>query len=242
MQIIQEPVYYQITRALREYCKQEGLQSGDRFLTERQVSERFGVSRTTANKAISALIADGFLESRRGVGTFYLGRKLSLELSQLVSFTAKAEAVQLNPQTKVHFFCQATEAHKSLFLKQDQLSHQKFIYVERIRFLDDTPVILERRLISCRVLPQLSQVDMENSFYAYLKQQGLYSRIKSTQVLKAAVLEEKEAALLQKKPGFPALLIRAKARMEEKELVWKEHTLYRGDYFEIRNKCSLGGI
>jgi DNA-binding GntR family transcriptional regulator len=43
---------------------------GERLLTERQICERFGVSRATANKALSNLVSEGVLEFRKGVGTF----------------------------------------------------------------------------------------------------------------------------------------------------------------------------
>ena len=44
--------------------------SCDQFLTEREVAEKFQVSRATANKSLASLVSEGFLEFRKGVGTF----------------------------------------------------------------------------------------------------------------------------------------------------------------------------
>ncbi|MFN9913156.1 MAG: GntR family transcriptional regulator, partial [Pirellulaceae bacterium] len=54
----------------------------DRFLTEREIADRFGVSRPTANKALASLVSEGLLEFRRGVGTFV--QRLRAKLAQLV--------------------------------------------------------------------------------------------------------------------------------------------------------------
>src|SRR6056297_236822 len=101
--IARDPVYKQVTQTLLELIRSE-FSIGDQFLTERQVSERFGISRTTANKALSNLVIDGVLEFRKGVGTFVSRPKPSVNLRQLVSFTEKARAAGLRPKTTVRSF------------------------------------------------------------------------------------------------------------------------------------------
>jgi DNA-binding GntR family transcriptional regulator len=54
--LVKDPVYLQLNRALRELILNGEIAVGDRFPTERQVSTDFGVSRPTANKAISSLV------------------------------------------------------------------------------------------------------------------------------------------------------------------------------------------
>ena len=56
--LIRDPVYLQLNRLLRERLRPDRVRVGDRFLTERQVSEQFGVSRATANKALANLVAE----------------------------------------------------------------------------------------------------------------------------------------------------------------------------------------
>ena len=65
-QLVRDPIYHQLNQALRELISSADFAAGDRFLTERQVSERFRVSRATANKALSNLVAEGVLEVRSG--------------------------------------------------------------------------------------------------------------------------------------------------------------------------------
>ena len=77
-QIIRTPIYQQLNEMLRGLIRATEFKAGDQFLTERQVSDRFGVSRATANKALSNLVSEGLLEFQKGVGTFVRGRGAGL--------------------------------------------------------------------------------------------------------------------------------------------------------------------
>ena len=68
-QLVRSPVYQQLNQRLRSSLAGE-YRSGDQFLTEREVAEKFQVSRATANKSLASLVSEGFLEFRKGVGTF----------------------------------------------------------------------------------------------------------------------------------------------------------------------------
>ncbi|MEQ7124117.1 GntR family transcriptional regulator [Actinopolymorpha sp. B11F2] len=68
------PLYEQVTQALAENLSNNAYTPGSRFLTEREVCERFGVSTTTAVRALNALVGDGLLVRRQGSGTFVADR------------------------------------------------------------------------------------------------------------------------------------------------------------------------
>ncbi|MEQ7123536.1 GntR family transcriptional regulator [Actinopolymorpha sp. B11F2] len=68
------PLYEQVRRALRAAIEQSGHAPGTPFVTEREVCRRFGVSSTTAVRALNELVAEGVLVRRQGVGTFIAER------------------------------------------------------------------------------------------------------------------------------------------------------------------------
>jgi GntR family transcriptional regulator, arabinose operon transcriptional repressor len=69
------PLYEQVTQALaQDLSSDDTYTPGSRFLTEREVCERFSVSTTTAVRALNALVADGLLVRRQGSGTFVADR------------------------------------------------------------------------------------------------------------------------------------------------------------------------
>src|SRR6478672_10049530 len=99
--LVKEPIYQQLNCQLRTLITSGEYADGSQFLTERQICERFGISRATANKALSNLVSEGLLEFRKGIGTFVRGRALDYNLKALVSFTDKAVAAGKRPTTEV---------------------------------------------------------------------------------------------------------------------------------------------
>ena len=91
----------QLIERLRTLIRERQFAPGAKFLTEREVAERFKTSRPTANKALSSLVAEGLLEFRQGAGTFVRESVLDYDLQRLVSFTDKARSVGKTPGTEV---------------------------------------------------------------------------------------------------------------------------------------------
>lgn len=60
----------QVQRDLRRHVEGGHFAPGSRIPSEHVLAEHYGVSRTTIRSAIAALAQDGYLESRRGAGTF----------------------------------------------------------------------------------------------------------------------------------------------------------------------------
>ena len=77
--LVKEPIYQQLNGQLRLLIGSKECPLGSQFPTERQICERYGVSRATANKALSNLVSEGLLEFRKGVGTFVRGRSAGLQ-------------------------------------------------------------------------------------------------------------------------------------------------------------------
>ncbi len=60
----------QAAHQIKELIKSGELRKGDRLPSERELSERLGVSRTVVREAIKMLRASGYVKVRMGVGTF----------------------------------------------------------------------------------------------------------------------------------------------------------------------------
>ncbi|MEU9619468.1 MULTISPECIES: GntR family transcriptional regulator [unclassified Streptomyces] len=64
------PKYQRIKDELRAEVARDEYEAGAPFITQNQLRERFGVSSTTAVRALNDLVAEGLLVRRRGLGTF----------------------------------------------------------------------------------------------------------------------------------------------------------------------------
>jgi GntR family transcriptional regulator, transcriptional repressor for pyruvate dehydrogenase complex len=63
-------IYLDIVEKLRHMIEDDGLLPGDKIPSERELSERLGVGRSSVREALRALELLGLIETRRGEGTF----------------------------------------------------------------------------------------------------------------------------------------------------------------------------
>jgi DNA-binding transcriptional regulator YhcF (GntR family) len=66
----QSKVYLEIVQQIRMIMKEDGLAAGDRLPSERDLSVRLNVGRSSVREALRALELVGLIETRRGEGTF----------------------------------------------------------------------------------------------------------------------------------------------------------------------------
>lgn len=59
-----------LSASLQTSVREGRLSPGDRLPTEKQLADQFGVSRTVVREAIARLKADGYVETRQGLGAF----------------------------------------------------------------------------------------------------------------------------------------------------------------------------
>ncbi|MBL9176120.1 MAG: GntR family transcriptional regulator [Verrucomicrobiales bacterium] len=233
------PVYHQLNDRLLELLRGGGYGPGDRFLTEREVAARFGLSRITANKALSGLVAAGHLEFRKGVGSFVRGEALENDLRALVSFTHKAARSGRKPSTRV-LACRrlaAGEADVSVRRELDVRDAEVLVYVERLRLADGEPVIFERRHLVAERCGNPGRRDLGSSFYEWLDRVGV--RVTGAeQRIRAVAVPPSERRLLQLREGVAVLRVHAVGRAAAP--LWVEDTDYRGDRYEFHNVLTDG--
>ncbi len=233
--LVRDPVYQQLNELLQQLIRSSKFSPGQQFLTEREISERFGVSRVTANKALSHLVVAGVLEFRKGVGTFVRERLLDYDLQSLMSFTRRATLAGKKPQTRLLRFArlQGQDVDEPVRRALRLTDTDALYYFERLRLADKEPVILERRHLVGRLCPKLSKSDLRGSLYSVLTQKFGLPVNAAEQQIQAVSLSAADARLLRVRAGAPALRVQAVGYAGEP--LWLEDTLYRADCYEFHN-------
>jgi len=236
------PVYQTLSQRLRELIGSPEFPLGSRFLTERDISLRFHVSRATANKALSNLASEGLLEFRKGVGTFTRGRAIDLNLRSLVSFTEEAVAAGKAPTTRLLAFSRlsASEAPAEVAHSLRVTGRDEVLALERLRLADGVAVILERRWVVASLWQDAELADLGGSLYAAWTEKAGLQIEGADQTIRAVTIRDREAALLGVREGEAGLLITSTGYLAGGVPFWFERTLYRGDAYEFHNR--LGGI
>ena len=71
------PPFEQVADALRGQIQRGTLKVRDKLPSLDMLGTRYGVTRTTARKAVAVLVAEGLVGSRPGWGTFVIRRRAS---------------------------------------------------------------------------------------------------------------------------------------------------------------------
>jgi GntR family transcriptional regulator len=232
--------HQQLSESLRALIKERPFLPGEKFLTEREIAERFQTSRPTANKALSSLVSAGVLEVRRGAGTFIRDSLLDYDLERLVSFTDKARAAGKEPGTDVLEFRRLTGAEiaPEVAAALQCTGKERLIFMERLRRADRQPVIFERRHVVARLCPKMTRQDAKGSLYAYWTTKCRLAITGADEIIHAVNAPKLVAGHLEVPIGRACFRITATGFVEGTQALWFEETWYRADVYEFRNRIE----
>jgi GntR family transcriptional regulator len=223
-----QPLYQQLQRALREAIEKRILSPDDALPSERQLAADLGVSRITVRKAIDGLTAEGLLVSRHGAGNFVCAR-IDKNFSKLTSFSEDMRARGRVPSSVWLKRSQGTVTPEEA-LKLG-LSPGTTVYrYHRLRLADNMPMSLEFATIVASYLPALDSV--EDSLYEALERAG-NRPVRALQRLRALLLNEEQAKLLEAKPGDAGLLVERLGYLRDGRAIELSDSVYRGDMYDF---------
>lgn len=197
---------------VRRLLQEMGMTSGDRIPSERELSERFGISRMTVRKALNQMVGAGQLERRGTAGTFIPEPAVVRPLSKRVS-TAISEVVGQrghNPGAKLLFFEQAkADANIARRLQLDEGA--PVIVIKRLRLSDSVPFCVETSYLPQQRVAGLVAADVfaAPSLYALLRERFGLTFATSDFHVSVAPAPDAEADLLGLAPGSGALAMRS---------------------------------
>src|SRR5260370_29618718 len=94
------PRYYQLKEIMRERVRSGEWKPGDLIPSERELGEKYGISRMTARQALTDLVNEGLFYRDQGKRTFLSQRKITQQLIHLTWFTEDIRARGQRPATK----------------------------------------------------------------------------------------------------------------------------------------------
>lgn len=95
------PVWQAIATALRADISEGRYLPADKLPTEAQLSARFGVNRHTLRHALSQLVAEGLVRTRRGAGTFVASTPTDYPIGERVRFHENLLAAGRRPEKRI---------------------------------------------------------------------------------------------------------------------------------------------
>ncbi len=144
------PKYFQLREILLDLIESDELPIGAAIPSERDLCQRYGLSRMTVRQAVDHLVSEGRLH-RSPASTFVARPKIELAL-QLTSFTDDMRARGMEPGSRdLDRRVVRASAHlaRQLGIQPGDAVH----FIERLRTADGEPLSIERAHIPVALAP-----------------------------------------------------------------------------------------
>lgn len=200
--------------------------------SERQLGQRFGLSRMTVRQAVDTLVAEGRLYRVPGKGTFVAAPKIVMPL-QLTSFTEDMRARGLTAGA-VDLGRHESAATPTIAGSLNLQPGDPVFVIERLRTADNEPMAIERVHLPAHLAPGLLDQPLENtSLYAVLRERYGLVLDAGQQTIEAVPAPTADADLLHISRGSPVLLLVRQSSCHGQPV---EHVIstYRADRYQLR--------
>lgn len=157
-----------IEQDLRESIMIGHYKTGDMIPTEAELMAGYGVSRVTVRKALDTLVAQDMLQRVAGAGTFVKNTIVKEKVPILRGFTDEITEMGMTPKSKVVTF-EVVKAPDSLYRILGIDKEEMVYHIQRIRYADDVPFVLETTHMSVRLYPDMSLKILNGSKYHYVE-------------------------------------------------------------------------
>lgn len=231
------PIYIQIEEQLKQQIQQGDFPIGTSIPSERELSERFLVSRMTVRQSITNLVNDGLLYREKGRGTFVASPKVEQPLNGLTSFTEDMESRGMVPSSKLIGF-DILEPESDVAQELRLGEGDQVYFVERIRFADDKPMAIERTYLPVKQFPDLTEESFQGSLYAVIENKQQLKISHATQRMEAGLVKKEDAGLLQIQAPAAILLIERISFLEGDLPFEVVRSTYRADRYKFTTEIQ----
>ncbi len=236
------PLYYQLAEQFSEQIRAGELQPGQQIPSERELSERHGISRMTVRQAIVYLVREGSLVTYHGLGTFVAEPKLTNQASHLLGFTETImrRGGTVTSQVLEQVVIQAPfRIVAGLNLRADD----RVVKIMRLRLSEGIPLLLETSYLPYMLCPGLEEVELaSHSLYAVLSERYGMLLEHAAQTLEATIANSFEANLFGVESGAPMVLLEGVATGRENMPIEYFKAIYRADRFKFAFSSERGPV
>lgn len=232
--------YKRVQESLEEEISRGRRSPGSRLPPERALAEHFGVSRVTLRRALTELERTGVV-ARDPAGWTVAATPLGEPPNELMSFSEMAASRGLTPRARVL----GTRVRPATIDEAETLGlapGAALFELERLRFMDDVPIMIDRSDVPLALVPDLDRVDFSRaSLYDELETRYGLRPTRARFSVEAVAADERQAALLELRPGEPLLRCHQLTEDETGRLIEMCVMDYRGDRYRFRATLLRAG-
>jgi GntR family transcriptional regulator len=206
----------------------------EKIPSERELMERFQVSRATVREAINHLVQEQVLEKVQGKGTFIKKRQTIHEwLDHLHSFTETVERMGMVPSAKLLKIEESVQDAE----KQKQLKTKKIVSIARLRKANEIPIAIERHFYGEWIGQQLLKYDLNKlTIYDLLEKQLHIELVEAEQTIKVIPIDREDAKALNIEANANVLCVERQIYGSNGEVIELYSSIFHPNYYELKVK------
>ncbi len=232
------PLYAKVEAALASDISSGLLPPGGQLPPEDQLIQRFGVSRTTIRKAIENLVSGGWVEIRRGKGTFVAQRRITQELTELTGFVEDMQALGRTPTARLldkRLVPADAEVARRLAMPPGGM----VMRIQRVRLADGVAVSFDETYLPREIGEKVAAHDLDaEPIFSLLEDKYESPLTEAEYRLEAVTATPEVARALAVSPGSAIFLIERTSYTEGHRPIDYEKLHYRGDLISFVTRLA----
>lgn len=155
------PRYLTVAEVIRKMIYSHELEPGERIPSEHELMDRFDIARGTARHAIKLLAEEGLLKQAHGRGTFVSSPDITHAVGDF-PFSFAQSLAQQGKKFTTHLACSKVEVPPpAMQVALDISPGYKALYLERVRVVEDVPLLAQESWVSLVECPGVERSDFE---------------------------------------------------------------------------------
>ena len=229
--------YEKIAFDIKEDILSEKYKPNEQLPFEKELCEKYNVSKMTVKKALDLLVNDGLIIKRRGSGTFvkYITEKeiqRIIEKKQFSGLTTTSIGHKVTSKVLEFKIINATKEIADIL----KIEEDEFIYfVHRVRYVDDKAVVIEKTYIPLNLIPGMKLADVKKSIYGYIKDKLGLNIQSAHSTVRAMKSDELDRKYLNLEKDEPILEVERVAYLDNGKVFEYSFSRHRYDKFEFKS-------
>ncbi|HWF52057.1 MAG TPA: GntR family transcriptional regulator [Solirubrobacteraceae bacterium] len=223
------PLWAQVLADLTERLAAE--EFDERFPTDHELVETYGVSRQTVREAVRRLADEGVLARERGRGTRVRALEFEHTPGTLEGLFHQVEAQGAKQTSVVRVREQTTDSEIAGRLELP--AGAQLVHIERLRLADGAPLALDRSWLPARVARALLDAPLTRAgLYDELARLCGVTIVGGNERVRPVVPTASERRALKLPQGVAGFAIERLVRSEREPVEWRQ-SLVRGDRYSL---------
>ncbi len=230
------PLHLQLRDLLRKQILSDELPPHTQLPSERELCERYAVSRITVRQALGDLLHEGLIYTAVGKGTYVAVPSLHEELQPLSSFTEDMRRRGMVPSSLV-LEAGVAPANDEMATRLHLPLRSAVVILRRLRLTDGVPIAIQTTWLPHHLCPNLLDHDLATrSLFDVLRREYGLRLVRGETTIEAALARPDELDLLQMEAPAAVLVSEQTTYLDNDEAIEFVHSVFRGDRYKLRTE------